>query len=240
MVRFALVLLALLLAMSRAPGAELFYMDHDAFTGKYVGPVGPLVLSGEIVAGDYQRLLAKIADDAERFLSQNKIILASTTGDVNEAVKIAALVRSLDSQVTVGPLTGRCAGACFLIYAAAARRETDAVHLLGIDTPLQHAARASLQDSEVPKDLLDALPGQAPGTVYWLSAQDEAQLAEKSPSFARVLADQCAWDDAAERAAIAGKRPFADLRPMWACRSRVTLAQAHKALRAALAGKPPR
>lgn len=240
MVRFVLVMLIPLLAMSRAPGAELFYMDHDPFTGKYVGPVGPLVLSGEIVAGDYQRLLAKIADDAERFLSQNKIILASVAGDVNEAIKIAALVKSLDSQVTVGPLTGRCAGVCFLIYAAAGRRQTDAAHLLGIDIPLRPAARVSLLDSEVPPDLLDRLPGQAPSGVYWLSQQDEAQLAEKSPSFARVLAAQCAWDDAAERAAIAGQRAFADLQPMWACRSRVTLAQAHKALRAALAGKPLR
>jgi hypothetical protein len=240
MARFVRALLPLLLAMSSAAGAELFYLDHDAFTGKYVGPVGPLVLSGEIVAGDYDRVLAKIADDADRFLSQNKIALASTAGDVNEAIKIAALVKSLDSQVTVGPLTGRCAGACFLIYAAAGRRETDAAHLLGIVNPLQNAERASLQQSEVPKDLLDGLLGQAPNAVYWLSVQDEAMLGEKSPSFARYLVAQCALDDAVERAAIAGKRPFEDLQPMWACRSRVTQAQARKALRAALDGKPMR
>ncbi len=46
-----------------------------------MGPVGPLVLSGEIIPGDYGRLLAKIAEDPNRFLSQNKLILASGQGN---------------------------------------------------------------------------------------------------------------------------------------------------------------
>ena len=115
--------------------AEFFYMDHDSVSDEYVGPVGPLVLSGEITTGDYAALLSKILGDENRFLAQNKIILASDGGDVAEALKIAQLVKSLHSRLSVGPLTGRCVSACFYIYAAAAEREVDGEKLLGINRP---------------------------------------------------------------------------------------------------------
>jgi hypothetical protein len=136
--RLAICVVLALLAGMPALSAELFYMDHDAFTGKYIGPTGPLVISGDIARGDYERLLFKIADDENRFLSQNKIIVASTAGDVSEALKIAKLVKALHSEVSVGPLTGKCAGACFLIYAAADQRATDGEQLIGI-SGLDHA-----------------------------------------------------------------------------------------------------
>ena len=101
------------LANGPALAAEIFYLDRDAFSNAYVGPVGPLVLSGEIAPGDYALLLAKIAEDQKRFLEQNKLILASSQGNAEEAMKIARLVKSLYTAVSVGPLTGRCAGACF-------------------------------------------------------------------------------------------------------------------------------
>jgi hypothetical protein len=133
--RMALCNVALLLAGMPCLGAELFYLDHDPFTAEYVGAVGPLVISGEIMPGDYERLLSKIAGDEGRFLALNKIILASDGGDVAEAVKIAGLVKSLFTQVIVGPLTGRCVSACFFIFAAAAQREADGERLVGINRP---------------------------------------------------------------------------------------------------------
>jgi hypothetical protein len=101
---------------------SFFYVDHDTFTGKYIGPTGPLLNSGDIARGDYVRLLAKIEDDEDRFLSQNKIIVALTAGGMSEAMKIAKLVKALHSEVGVRPLTGNCVGACFLIYVAASER----------------------------------------------------------------------------------------------------------------------
>jgi hypothetical protein len=228
-----IVLAALLVASASASAAELFYLDHDAYTGKYVGPVGPLVISGDIVAGDYERLLAKINDDPAHFLSQNVIILASTDGDVSEALKLAAFIQSLDSEVTVGPMTGRCAGGCFFIYAAAARRATDGVQMLGFGNPIAPAAQAYLLRSGVPKDLLDELLRQPPTSMYWLSERDEARLGDKSPAFAHDLATRCAWNDAAEHEAMAGKRSFEELQPMWACRTRLARTQAEAILRAA-------
>src|SRR5450631_1585512 len=237
------IVLALSVSMP-AVSAELFYMDHDAFTGKYIGPTGPLVISGDIARGDYERLLAKIEDDEDRFLSQNKIIVASTAGDMSEAMKIAKLVKALHSEVSVRPLTGNCVGACFVIYAAADQRGTDGEHLIGISgleyegplsrmPPVASVVREFLRDNEVPYYLAEELLRHAPDNVYWLHAEDEANLKFRSPSFSRYLAANCAWDDALERAATTGKRPFADMQPMWTCRARVTRADARKALAAA-------
>jgi hypothetical protein len=259
MIRRAALCASLLVLSATALGADLFYMDRDAFSNEYVGPVGPLVLSGDIVEGDYQRLLAKIAEDENRFLTQNKLILASDDGDAAEAIKIARLVKSLYTQVVVGPLTGRCVGACFLIYAAAAERGTDGEKLIGIHRPglsasewqsmpttraalledgLQAPTREFLAENEVPADLVETLFKHDSGDVYWLSDSDEASLGSKSPSFQKYLAKNCAWNDTLERAVYAGERPFDDLKALSACRVRVTQSEARKALALALKAKP--
>ena len=238
--RLAISLTAVFLCGSPAGSAELFYMDHDAFTGKYVGPVGPLVISGDIAPGDYDRLVSKISEDPDRFLRLNKIIVASTAGDAGEAVRIATLLKSLYSEVGVNPLTGRCAGACFLIYAAAAQRSVDGEHLLGIGVPVQGMARAFLAENDVPAYLLEESSQRASPEVYWLTQQDLSRLGGKSPAFELYLAGKCGWDDELERAANAGHRSFDDLKPLWECRIGVTQAAARKALASALKGSGPR
>jgi hypothetical protein len=208
-------LLGLVLAAGMAvptAAAELFYMDHDTLTAKYVGAVGPLVLSGDIESGDYERLLTKIAQDPGRYLQQNRLILASERGDVTEALRIAQLVQTLGTTVVVDPQAGRCVGACFLIYAAAAERTTDGPGLLGV------------------RDL--------PATgVYWLTGQDEHALGRRSPEFSRYLQKKCSWDDTVEREVFAGRRPFSDMTALLACRQRVTQGDARRALTAALAAR---
>jgi hypothetical protein len=259
----AICQVALLFLGAPSVSAELFYMDHDPYTNRYVGPVGPLVVSGEIVAGDYDRLLSKILDDPNRFLIENKIILASDGGDVAESLKMAKLIQSLFSEVIVGPLTGRCASACFFIYAAAAQRETDGERLLGINRPYlidseppspapsptsaspPDAAAAEnkaldkvktfLQENAVPGYLVDEMFRRASDQVYWLSDDDRKNLGYKSPAFKRYLRAECAWDEGLEREVYEGKRSVDDLKEKWKCRSRVTQLQARQAL--ALASK---
>jgi hypothetical protein len=249
--RFALCTLTLLLASLPALGAELFYMDHDPFTTEYVGAVGPLVISGEIVAGDYQRLLGKILQDETRFLSQNKIILASDGGDVNEAIRIATLLKALYTSVVVGPLTGRCVSACFFIYAAAGQREVDGERLIGVNRPFiedstavgtENAAllqvRDFLRDNGVPNYLVEEMFRRASDDAYWLTTEDEKNLGTRSQTFTRYLAAKCAWTDAVEREANAGKQPLDELKRMLICRARVTQADARQALIQASAGVP--
>jgi hypothetical protein len=247
--RIAICQVAVLLLGAPSLGAELFYMDHDPYTNQYVGAVGPLVISGEIVPGDYDHLLSKILDDPNRFLAENKIILASDGGDVAEALKIAKLVKSLFSEVMVGPLTGRCASACFFIYAAANQRETDGERLIGINRPYlvdsetasrpdvagaENRAltkvRAFLQENAVPSYLVDEMFRRAADEVYWLSEDDQKNLGHKSPAFKQYLHAECAWDEGLEREVYEGKRSVDDLKEKWKCRSRVTQFRARQAL----------
>jgi ATP-dependent protease ClpP protease subunit len=252
---------ALLLFCMPCGAAEFFYMDHDPVTDQYIGPVGPLVLSGEVVPGDYDSLLSRILDDENRFLSQNKIILASDGGDVAEALKIARLVKSLYAHVAVVALTGRCVSACFFIYAAANQREADGEHLLGInrpyiadagapDSPPPSAAeaaegkaltqvRAFLHENAVPDYLVDEMFRHPSNDAYWLSAEDEKNLGFRSVSFNQFLAARCAWDSSVERDVYAGKRPVEDLKQLAKCRDRVTQEAAHQVLLAARQQRSP-
>lgn len=251
--------LTLLVFTGPATASELFYMDRDSFNNQYIGPVGPLVLSGEIVPGDYEKLLAKIAEDPDRFLDRNKLILASSDGNAAEAIKIGRLLRSLYTGVTVGPLTGRCVGACFLIYAAASERGTDGDNLVGIhrvgmaesewvskptseaaliEDSLQTPARDFLAENEVPSDLIEKLFKHLPTDVYWLTEHDEQALGAKSPLFQRFLSKNCAWDDTLEKALYKGER-LEEMKALSVCRTRVTLLAARKALAQAVKEKAP-
>jgi hypothetical protein len=253
--RLALVCTIFLLSGAVAKSAELYYLDRDAFNNEYVGPVGPLVLSGEITPGDYDRLLAKIAEDDQRFLSQNKLVLASSEGNAEEAMKIARLVKALYTQVVVGPLTGRCAGACFLIYAAAVERGTDGENLLGVTRPglaesewvgrptteaalledsMQGPVRAFLVENEVPADLVEQVFQRPSTDVYWLSDEEETLLGSKSPAFTKFLAKNCKWSDGLDKAVFRGERPFEDLKAFTDCRARMIRPEARKALTLAL------
>jgi hypothetical protein len=251
--------LAAFVSTSSAAAAELFYLDRDPFNNQYTGPVGPLVLSGELVPGDYAKLLARIAEDPERFLERNKLYLASSDGDAAEAIKIAKLLRALYTEVIVGPLTGRCVGACFLIYAAASERGTDGDNLLGIhrvglaesewvsrptseaaliEDALQMPVRDFLTENEVPSELVDELFEHLPTEVYWLTEHDEEMLGVKSGAFQKFLTKNCAWDDALEKAVLRGER-LEEMRTLTACRIRVTLSAARKALAQALKESAP-
>jgi hypothetical protein len=236
------LLLAPLLMVAPAPGADLFYMDHDPLSKEYVGPVGPLVLSGDITAGDYDQLLARIAADANRFIAQNKLIVGSEGGDLAETLRIANLVKSLDTEVLVGPLTGRCIGTCFLIYAAAVQRGTDGPHLVGIhranpEPGSEALVRGFLAENEVPAYLVDELFAHTENDVYWLSESDEKKLGAMSPAFERLMAAKCGWNADLERAVYKGERPMDDLKSVWGCRSQLTEAAARQGLAAALREK---
>ena len=229
-------------------GADFFYMDHDTFTGRYVGPVGALVMSGDIEPGEYDRLLKRLADDPQRFLSQDKLIVASSAGDAAEAMKIGRLLKALHTEISVSPIAGRCVDACFFIYVAADQRSADAPSLIGIHAvPSPDAAAAGdfLRENEVPADLVERVLRPRRSEVYWLSDSEEAALGTRSPAFTRYLVAHCHWSDDIEREVRSAKRPLADMKNMSTCRSRVThsdaaaaLAAAAKALNARSAAQP--
>ena len=215
-------------------GADLFYMDHDILSGQYTGPVGSLVMSGDIEPGDYDRLLAKIAENPPRFIERNTLIVASEGGDANEAMKIAGLIKALHTQILVGPLTGRCADVCFLIYVVADQRGTDGSGLIGIrGTPQSQTSSVGdfLRANEVSAEFLTRVLKPPSDGVYWLEDNDETHLGTRSPAFMRYLVAHCHWDDQMERDVRSAKRPLADMNDMWACRRRVTQSDAAATLK---------
>jgi len=242
----------LLLVSVPAYSAELFYMDHDPYTDRFVGPIGPLVLSGEIIPGDYAALLSKILADRDRFLTQNKLILASDGGDVAEALKIAKLVKSLYTTVIVGPLTGRCVSACFFIYAAAGQRETDGERLIGINRPYLAASEArstststSTSASTAPADATLVESGALATVRAFL--EDNAVPRYLLDEMFRHASDDAYWLTAEDqknlgyrspgfdrylrdKCAWDDKKPVEDLKRMLKCRDRVTQDAARQAL----------
>jgi hypothetical protein len=259
--RLAIGIIALAGAVRFAPAAEIFYLDHDVMTHEYTGPVGPLVFSGEIVVGDYDRLVARVAENRAQFLATGKILLAGDAGDLGEAIKIATLVKSLSAEVVVGPVTGRCSGACFMIYAAAEQRFTDGRGLLGVSRPeLVEAqleplspedakaveagavawARAYLEQNAVPASLVREMQRHAAGKEYWLSDDDERELGTISPSLRQLLTEKCGWTESLEHDVYQGARPMADLQAVWKCRAELMQPVIRNALDVALKGEPAR
>jgi len=77
------------------------------------------VLSGEIKTGDAKKILAMLLDPNAPSLTG--LVVNSPGGSVDEAIKIAKLVKSLYISVKVEP-NGHCASACFFIFLAGSGR----------------------------------------------------------------------------------------------------------------------
>src|SRR5437867_7651624 len=108
--------LAILLPGSAHP-LEITYSSANSFDGSSSVGEG-LLLRGEITPGDYEYLLDVIRNSPDRFWRSTGIVLASAGGDIQEALKIAGLVKATYRSVFVGPAAGPCVSACFLVFVA--------------------------------------------------------------------------------------------------------------------------
>jgi hypothetical protein len=98
--------------------------------------------------------------------------------------------------------------------------------------------RDFLTENEVPSDLVEELFKHLPTEVYRLTEHDEEMLGVKSAAFQRFLVKNCAWDDAIEKAVFRGER-LEEMKTLSACRIRVTLPAARKALAQAIKENVP-
>lgn len=252
-VLFVLAVTTLLLLAPRAYAANFFFTSKNPVDGtNNVNAAGALVLSGPIVPGDYDRMLARMAAEPDRYLAENSIILASDGGDVREALRIAKLAKSLFATVYVGPFYGPCVSACFFIYSAANVRLAAGDRILGIHRPyvpdaqfatlspadaekvqtaILASARRYLQENNVPAYLIEEMFRRASNDVYWLSPRDVTYLGERSRWFDQYLVAKCSWNDRVEQAALRGDSEYeAPFKGMMACLDRVTRPAARRAL----------
>jgi ATP-dependent protease ClpP protease subunit len=247
---YGFVIAFLFLAPGHASAAEFSYIDYEPFEKGHIEGAAFLLLSGDIIPGDLDRLVDKILENEAPFLITHTIVLASDGGDVAEALKIAKLVKAMDATVLVGPVTGRCVSACFLIYAAANERGTFNAPLVGIHRPYiissqmaklspaqaEHAetdalerARAFLIANNVPTYLIEEMFRRSSEDVYWLTEADIQRLGYRAPWFDQYLIAKCGWK---------GKTPI-DVQTMDAmtCRLNFTSPVAMKAISQAFAAR---
>lgn len=127
--KFVLTCIVFLIARL-AEGATLEYKLRDLSPDQANNPgnLRNLVLSGEIKTGDAKKLLAMLLDPKSPDFSS--VIVNSPGGSVDEAIKIAKLVKSLFTLVSVEP-NGYCASACFFIFLAGSGRLASPAELMG-------------------------------------------------------------------------------------------------------------
>jgi len=176
-----------------------------------------LMLRGEIRSGDYNYLLDVLLKEPYPFLTNRTLVLSTPGGDVEEAMKIARLVKGVYGHVEVGEAAGKCASAGFLIFASAAIRiaspGTVGIHRLYVDprrltslSPSQavalqndvfRRARSYLQELQIPTSLIDTMFQRASSEVYWLSrAELENQIGHYAPWYEEFLIAKCGLDKA--------------------------------------------
>jgi hypothetical protein len=202
-----------------AASLEINYSSQNPFSGETLNRAEGIVLRGEIAPGDYEHLLRFIAADQERYWRSNGFILASNGGDVQEAIKIARLIKGLYAQVFVGEASGRCISACFLIFVAGTHRSAVG-GIVGIHRPyvdprrlttlslreteeyqnrVLREARGYLQDLHVPTDIIDAMFQRSSDEVLWLTRNQLDEIGLRPPWYEQFLIAKCGLDKSVER-----------------------------------------
>lgn len=173
-------------------------------------------IKGEIVKGDYERLIEII-----KYMDQPPMIyqLDSMGGDVLEAIKIGSLLRETYAKVIVDDMQV-CASACVFILVGSPDRLLFDGARIGIHRPffnrsyfstltaakaekkyreLQNIVKAYLLNMGVPQDFIDMMYTISSNDVKWISgAEIEEKLGEKTPFYEELLLSKCGRDLTAE------------------------------------------
>jgi hypothetical protein len=189
-----------------------------------------VLMKGEIIPGDYAHLL-QFAVNNNVNLARIIFILSSPGGDVSEALKIGHLVKSLYARVSVGPVTGQCVSACFIIFASAVRRLTNDGMSVGIHRPYVYPDRLRslspsaaealetdalldaekyLHDLRVPTSLVEEMFEHASTEVHWLNKREFLELGQRPPWYEELLIARCGFDKNAETRFLTGRASIQD------------------------------
>lgn len=221
--RWAILSIAFL--CSTANALEFRYTREDPFSGPATG-AETLLLSGEIVSGDYAKLVRFVSGDIPRYLNSAGIILASRGGNAHEAIQIGQFFRLTYREVSVGPRFGPCVSACFLIFASAPTRLAEP-QLVAFHRPIiaaEHSKGLSVTDAEInqlsveksvrdylsalgiPIPLIDTMMSIASTELYWLSGDDlVVRIGRRAPWYEKFLITRCGFDKKIESEYFAGK-----------------------------------
>lgn len=175
-------------------------------------PIERLMIQGEIKIGDSKKIRELAVKDRVRFFraASRGILLDSPGGNVDEAIKIAEILRSLAFPVwAFQPY--KCLSSCFLIYAAAATRyaTTDTVGIhrpyfpqnltLKIDpreAEILYRQKLSevklwLERQNVPVILINEMMQRTSQEIYWLDVDDIRKIGANAPWYEEWLIARC-------------------------------------------------
>lgn len=217
-----LAAVALLIATVSVGVPSAYTMDFsqtyaNAFDGSSL-PGPELLMRGEIVPGDYDRLIM-YAKQNGLGLATTQVNLSSPGGDVAEALRIGKFLKSIFVSVSVGPTFGQCASACFIIFASAVDRQSGP-GLVGIHRPYLSPERMrslapgqaetletkAMLDAEeylhqlrVPNNLVEIMFEHASNAIHWLTIDELERLGTHPPWYEEFLIARCGLDKSVEQ-----------------------------------------
>ena len=205
------ITLALLFYTPVAFGMKFSITSRNPFNGQSDPGNRYLEMTGEIVPGDYNRLLRFLIKNNYN-LADGMIVLSSPGGDVTESLRIARLIASTYTPVSVGPALGKCASACFIIFASAVDRSSVG-GLIGVHRPylspermrnlspeaaeaLENrallAAKKYLEKLQVPSSIIEEMFDNPSTQVHWLSNYELVnELGTRAPWLQEFLIARC-------------------------------------------------
>jgi len=226
-----------------------FSQTHVNPFGGSVEPHPYLLMRGAIVPGDYDRLIM-YAKHNGLDLATFRVILSSPGGDVTDALRIGKFLKSIFAPVSVGPQSGQCASACFIIFASAVERSS-MPGLIGIHRPYLSPDRMrslspgqaealetkAMLDAEeylhqlrVPNNLVEIMFEHASNEIHWLTNDElQRQLGPRPPWYEEFLIARCGLDKAVEQRYLAepdNQVLFAQIMTVFGCGFDLTRADA--------------
>lgn len=193
-----------------------FFISSQVASAKFEWFYNSIIIKGEIVPGDYERLIEII-----KYMDQPPASyqLDSKGGDVMEAIKIGNMLRDTYTPVTVLN-TQICASACFFILVGSPDRFLFDDARIGIHRPyfkksyfsslsaseaenkyrkLQTTVQRYLLKMGVPQNFTDMMYRISSEDVNWISGVNfNEKIGEKSPFYEELLLSKCGHDLTAE------------------------------------------
>lgn len=190
--------------------------SHQVLSAQFEWFHNAIIIKGEIVKGDYDRLIEII-----KYMDQLPVSyqLDSTGGDVMEAIKMGTMLRDTYTRVTVLD-TQVCASACLFILVGSPDRFLFDDTRIGIHRPyfnksyfssltaseaeakyseLQTSVQKYLINMGAPQDFIDMMYTISSNDVNWMRGTDfEEKIGSKSPFYEELLLSKCGHELNAE------------------------------------------
>ncbi len=176
---------------------------------KITGDYHDILYSGKIESGDADKLLGLMILNQRN--SYRSVVLNSPGGDVEEAIKVADLIKQLALTTKVAN-QGVCASACFFVWLSGDQRlaGVSGKHIgrIGLHRPyqsnpsnnkssidkqivIQQIVSKYMQEQLVPTRLIDAMMNKPSNDLYWLKMADLDEIGEYQPGTEELYIKKC-------------------------------------------------